>query len=283
MRNRKVSGAERVATVDPGCRLLVRGPFSPGDVSVRVRSEARPTTPELERRIEASWRATLAQAAVDGRHVFNGEVLRWLGAEVRSEGGRRRLELTVAPSTFREFVGTNLDPELKPDVAGGDLPWSQFANAMGTSSVLVTKDGAVVAGRRSSSVIGYAGALHSFGGMLEAVDLAGGAVDVFASLKRELREELGLADEEIEAPVLEGIILEPLIHQPEMIFHARIRLSFAELDPRWRSAESGDEHDELLALEESPADPEAEFARLAPVSPIGRAALALYWSRAKER
>jgi 8-oxo-dGTP pyrophosphatase MutT (NUDIX family) len=154
---------------------------------------------------------------------------------------------------------------------------------MGTSSVLVTKEGAVVVGRRSSSVVGYAGALHSFGGMLEAVDLKSGAVDVFASLKRELREELGLADEEIAAPVLEGIILEPLIHQPEMIFHARVGLTFAELQARWKSAESGDEHDELLALEEAPADPEAEFERLAPVSPIGKAALAMYWSRAKTR
>ena len=272
-----------MTTVDPGCRLLVRGPFEPGDVTVRVRAQARPTTPELERRIEATWQATLAQAQIDGRNVFNGEVLRWLGADLRTDGPRRRLELTVAPSTYREFVGTNLDPELKPDVAGGDLPWSHFGNAMGTSSVLVTKEGAVVVGRRSTTVVGYAGALHSFGGMLEAVDLEAGAVDVFRSLERELREELGLRDEEIESPVMEGIILEPLIHQPEMIFHVRTSLTFQELQSRWKSAESGDEHDELLAFEEAPADPEGEFARLAPVSPIGRAALALYWSRVRAK
>lgn len=265
--------------VDPGCKLLVRGPFRAGDVTVHVRDVARPTTPELERQIEAAWRSTLTQAKVDGRNVFNGEVLRWLGAQVRESGGRRRLELTVAPSTYREFVGTNLDPARRPDVAGGDIPWSQFGNAMGTSSVVVTTDGAVVVGRRSSSVVGYAGCLHSFGGMLEAVDREAGAVDVFASLRRELREELGLADEEIEPPTLEGIILEPLIHQPEMIFHARVKRTFAELQSRWKSAESGDEHDELLALEEEPVDAEEVFARLAPVSPIGRAALALYWSR----
>jgi 8-oxo-dGTP pyrophosphatase MutT (NUDIX family) len=272
-----------LAKVDPGCRLLVRGPFGEGDVTVVVRDEPRPTTPELERHIEAAWRATLEQARRDGRNVFNGEVLRWLGAQVRDEGGRRRLELIVAPSTYRDFVGTNLDPALKPDIAGGDVPWPRFSNAMGTSSVVVTSDGAVVIGRRSSSVVGYAGCLHSFGGMLEAVDREGGTVDVFASLRRELREELGLADAEIEAPILEAIILEPLIHQPEMILHVRVKLTFAELQSRWRSAESGDEHDELLALEESPADAEAAFARLAPVSPIGRAALAMYWSRAKTR
>jgi 8-oxo-dGTP pyrophosphatase MutT (NUDIX family) len=271
-----------LASVNPGCRLLVRGPFEAGDVTVRVLEEARPTTPELERQIEESWRATLALAKREGRHVFNGGVMRWLNAEVRPSGGRRRLQLTVAPSTYREFVGTNLDPNLKPDVAQGTIPWSHFGNAIGTSSVVVTSDGVVVAGRRSASVIGYAGTVHSFGGMLEAVDRDGGSVDAFASLRRELREELGLRDVEIGPPVLEAIILEPLIHQPEMIFHVRVTNDFAELKRRWKSAESGDEHDELLALEEAPADAEAEFTRLAPVSPIGRAALALYWSRARE-
>lgn len=272
-----------MAKVDPGCRLLVRGPFEAGDVTVVVREEARPTTPELEREIESSWQATLAQARLDGRNVFNGEVLRWLGVDVHDERGRRRLALTVAPSTYREFVGTNLEAALKPDIAGGDLPWSHFGNAMGTSSVVVTSDRAVVIGRRSTSVVGYAGCIHSFGGMLEAVDRQAGAVDVFASLRRELREELGLSDDEILSPVMEGIILEPLIHQPEMIFHVRTSLTFRELQSRWKSAESGDEHDELLALEDAPADAEAEFARLAPVSPIGRAALAMYWSRGHKR
>jgi len=270
-----------VATVNPRCRLLVRGPFEAGDVTVRIVDEPCSISAELERRIEATWRSTTALAKVEGRHVFNGEVMRWLNAEIRTDSDRRLLHLTVAPSTYREFVGTNLDPTLKPDVAQGTLPWSHFGNAMGTSSVVVTSDDVVVAGRRSASVLGYAGHLHSFGEMLEAVDRHGATVDVFASLRCELREELGLRDVEIGLPVLEAIILEPLIHQPELIFHVRASLPFAKLKERWRTAESGDEHDELLALAESPADAEAELRRLAPVSPIGRAALALYWSRTR--
>ena len=75
MTERKVSGAGRVATVDPGCRLLVRGPFEAGDVTVAVREEPRPTTKWLERQIEAAWQETLALAQVEGRRIWNGEVM----------------------------------------------------------------------------------------------------------------------------------------------------------------------------------------------------------------
>lgn len=264
--------------VDPRCRLLVRGPFRPGEVAVTLRSERRPTTPALDRRIDATWASELARAARDGRHLFNGPILRLVESRVQTTAAGSRLELFAAPATYMEFVGTNLDPECRPDFAGGPWPWAHFANALGTSAVVVTRDGQLVAGRRSDRVLGNPGCVHAFGGILEAADRRGAQVDVFASLRRELHEELGVTADEVGDAVLEGMILEPEIHQPELIFHVSVALPLAELTHRWQRAESRDEHAALVTLARAPPDPEAELARVAPVSPIGRAALALYWS-----
>ena len=281
--------------VDPGCRLLARGPFLPGAVATRLVRQPRPSTPALDAHIEAAWRSAVERAARDGHELFDGEVLRWIDGRVRERGGRRELEMTVAPARYREFVGTNLDPTLRASFDGeapGTTPaaaaaaatvhpWARFANAVGTSAVVVTSDGRLVAGRRSARVLGYAGCVHAFGGMLEATDAAAESseVDAFVGLLRELNEELGVAAAEISDPVLEGVILEPQIWQPELIFHAKVARTFAGLVDAWRGAPHRDEHDELIHFPLAPADPEAELRRAAPVSPIGRAALALYWSR----
>jgi hypothetical protein len=274
--------------VDPGCRLLARGPFLPGAVATRLVDEPRPSTPALDASIEAAWSAAVERAARDGHHFFDGNVLRWIDGRVQERNGRRELEMTVAPAKYREFVGTNLDPSLRArfepdtgeDASGRVHPWSRFANAIGTSAVVVTSDGVLVAGRRSARVLGYAGCVHAFGGMLEATDTAlDGAIDAFAGLARELTEELGADAGEFSKPVLEGVILEPQIWQPELIFHVEVARTFAGLVDAWRGASHRDEHDGLLPFPLAPADPEAEMRRAAPVSPIGRAALALYWSR----
>jgi hypothetical protein len=286
--------------VDPGCRLLARGPFLPGAVATRVVAQVRPSTPALDAHIETAWRSAVERAARDGHELFDGDVLRWIEGRVRERGGRRELEMTVAPAKYREFVGTNLDPTLRARLDGeahGPTPteavaaaaatvhpWTHFANAVGTSAVVVTSDERLVAGRRSARVLGYAGCVHAFGGMLEASDAAAdpatsGAVDAFGGLARELTEELGVAAGEISEPVLEGVILEPQIWQPELIFHARVARTFAGLVDAWRGAPHRAEHDDLVTFPLAPADPEAELRRAAPVSPIGRAALALYWSR----
>jgi hypothetical protein len=282
--------------VDPGCRLLARGPFLPGAVATRLVDEPRPSTPALDAHIEAAWSGAVERAARDGHHFFDGNVLRWVDGRVQERNGRRELEMTVAAAKYREFVGTNLDPGLRAsfDGEGGATaaagrtdgtgaqvhPWSHFANAIGTSAVVVTTDGVLVAGRRSARVLGYAGCVHAFGGMFEATDTADdGAIDAFLGLARELTEELGADAGEFSKPVLEGVILEPLIWQPELIFHVEVARTFTGLIDAWRGASHRDEHDGLLAFPLAPADPEAELRRAAPVSPIGRAALALYWSR----
>jgi hypothetical protein len=116
----------------------------------RLVAQARPSTPALDAHIEATWRTAVERAARDGHELFDGDVLRWIVERVRERGGRRELEMTVAPAKYREFVGTNLDPTLRASfdgetqgpapaaaaVAATVHPWARFANAIGTSAVV---------------------------------------------------------------------------------------------------------------------------------------------------
>ena len=261
--------------------MLVQGSFGESDVRVGLRDEPRPTTSELDLRIERRWKEAHDLAQRERRPLFDGPVLRWLRlSQETAPDGRMRLRLEVGRGRFREFVGTNLDPEVRPDLAGGDIPWSHFGNAVGTSALVVTGDGRLVAGRRSRRVLGYAGHVHSFGGLLEAVDAADGEVDAFASMRRELHEELALAPAETGDLTLLGAIVDPRIHQPELLFRARVAQDARELRERWRGASSRDEHSELLEFPDDPRAIEAALAAAAPVSAIGRDCFALHFAAA---
>lgn len=249
-------------------------------VRASIVAEPRPSSPDLDAHIERRWNETVAEAAREGHLLFDGAVLRWLRHELDATSGREaRLHLIVGRGSYRDFVGTNLDSSLAPDLAGGAVPWIHFGNAIGTSAIVATRDGKLVAGRRSRRVFGYRNHVHSFGGMLEGVDVTEDVVDVFASMRRELSEELAIAPAEIHELTLNGIIVDPGIHQPELLFDVRVPLSARELRERWKSAVSQDEHSDLLEFPDDPAEIEAALARAAPVSPIGRACFALHFSR----
>ena len=259
--------------------MLVRGPFREGAVSAVVTEPPRKGTTALAAdmdralvaHVDRRWREALAKAGGEGRHLFDGGVLRWLRHSVSAVG----LEIELGRGSFREFVGTNLDPQIVADVERGALLWEQLGNAVGTSAIVVTRDGRLLAGRRSARVVGNAGELHSFGGILEGVEPASPRVDVFASMRRELQEELALEPAELRDLTLNGVILDPATLQPEMLFDVVVPLTAREVRERWPKAASRDEHDSLIDLPDDPRAIESALAAHAPVSPIGRACLAL--------
>ena len=261
------------------CALLVAGRFARGDVIARVVDRPRPSDAALDAAIARRWSAASERARREGRDLFDGALLRWIDATTRDGGGgRTTLALEVGIGTYRDFVGTNLalapDDRERPADRGGRHAWERFGNAIGTSALVTTADGWVVAGRRSDSVFSFPGWLHCFGGMLEGVDRGGdGATcDVFASMERELDEELGLQRGELTGLALVAIVREPTIDQPELLFDARVATTLAGLRERWRRAPSRDEHRELVALPLDRAARTAELAAMALVSPVVRAA-----------
>jgi 8-oxo-dGTP pyrophosphatase MutT (NUDIX family) len=252
------------------------GWFPPGHVRARVTQTPRATTPELEALIAETWERVQAQCRASGAILYNGRLWRWIDHAV--EDGR--LWLTVGPTCYRDFVGTNLHNRHRIREFGRAM----FSNPIGTTATIISADGWLLYGRRSHRVAYHAGHLHTFGGALEAADQAkDGSIDPFAAVRRELAEELGLAAHEITGLGSVGLIHDHEIWQPELLFEATVTLERdALLDRLVHDAEQ--EHTGIEAVRDEP-DALVPFMRqAAPVAPVAVGAICLHgrhrWGKA---
>jgi len=261
--------------------ILAFGEFERARLRTQYEPVERPSAPALEELIAVEWerQVALAEQSRPKRLLFNGGLLRYLRHEIHAEslGGGQVFDLTVGPTCYRDFVGTNLFNHHRLDEFG----WERFANPIGTTGTLVSSDGLICYGRRSAKVAYHAAFIHTFGGALEEQDrTADGRVDPFASLRRELREELGLQTDELAWLCCVGLIRDKEIYQPELLFEARLTITAGALRKRWETAEARDEHDDIATL---PDDAEAivPFIRACgPIAPVAIGALFLHGRRA---
>jgi hypothetical protein len=258
--------------------VVVDGPFAPEDVVISVEESARPTTPRLESLIAEEWERQTALASRDGRRLFNGSLLRYVRHEnVIDEFGQKRLRLRVGPTCYRDFVGTNLFNHHRL----GEFTGEQFANPIGTTATIVTADGYLCYGRRSSSVAYHGGHVHTLGGALEAGDLAANqqTVDALAAVLRELREEVGFESEDLVQAYCTGMIRDKEIRQPEMLFDVYTGLSTAELNRRWLRAEAKDEHVALVTCPDRPGAISPFIRQCGAIAPVAVGAMFLHGRR----
>jgi len=240
-------------------RFHLIGEFAPGEVIVEAVPDTRPCLPEVEALIDAAWSEAARRPGV---HLFDGPMCRL--ESFRAEGSH--LTLQLSPTSYKPFLGTNLShPELA-DRFGPVI----LGNPVGVSSLLQTSDDVLLLGRRNDSVAYYPGRIHPFAGSLEPQD-----ADVFAAVRRELEEELSLADGDLSHMTCAGIAEDARIRQPELIFRVRTSRSRAQIE----SSLDETEHSAIFAL---PATRTALEAALAEplLTPIATAAL-LLWGRAQ--
>ncbi|MBI5762530.1 MAG: hypothetical protein HZA51_03280 [Planctomycetes bacterium] len=259
----------------PSERIVVQacGRFPRERVRVTFDAAPRPSTPALDAFIAEEWERQVALAKGTQRMLFNGGMLRYVSHAVREDASGQRFEMTVGPTCYRDFVGTNLYGGHWLDRVG----WERFSNAVGTTATILTADGMICYGRRSQRVAFHAGHVHTFGGALEMNDrTADGSVDVFGSLRRELREELALTPDDIDAIECVGLIRDKEIHQPELLFEARVRLTAKEIHIRWESAEAKDEHEGIVSFRDDPAAIEAFISSCGAIAPVAVGALVIH-------
>jgi len=230
--------------------VLAFGCFPSERTQILETSRPRPTSDIIESAIETAWSRQVDEARCNGRLLFNGDLLRYVGHRVDARDDGPKLLLEVGPTCYRDFVGTNLFNHHRL----AEFGWDRFANPIGTTATLLTRDGRIVYGRRSDRVAYHAGHVHTFGGALGPGDRGvDGRIDAFGSVARELEEEVGLQPSDFEPLICVGIVRDCEIRQPEMLFETRAHLDSAELVRRWENATARDEHSDLVWLENDPA------------------------------
>lgn len=254
----------------PAFEVDATGVYRPGDLHIAWRDEPASMDRELLGLIEQTWTREMAAARHDGRNLFNGQLVRYLRHQVDGH----TLSIQVGPTDYAAFMGTNY---LHYDRAV-ELGWESFSNPIGTSTNVITADGKLVCGRRNQKVACHAGFVHNIGGGLEAGERrADGTFDAFASMRRELHEEAGVEEKQIRELVCLGMIRDPFVRQPELIFDARVSLSRREIEQRMNAMD--DEHEQFVSCAD---DPEAilRFIQTTPkIAPISVGALCLHGRR----
>ena len=235
------------------------GDWPEGAIETRWAHASRPTVPEVEAAIDEAWASALARP---GLHLFDGPMCRLESSSVAPDG---RLRLVLSTTSYKTFLGTNLT---RPDFARQHGP-QILANPVGVSALLETADAFLLLGRRSDAVAYYPGRVHPFAGALEPRDGA----DVFAAVRRELREELSLEPGDAGGLHCVGLVEDDALRQPELVFLARCRLARAQVEARLDPAE----HRGVYAV---PATREAVEAALPDpaLTPVAAASL-LLWGR----
>ncbi len=175
------------------------------------------TTPARDREIDRVWNEILTRPGV---RLFDGPMCRlesWIS-------GGDTLDLNFSLTSYRLFVGTNIAIAQRPD----DSITDEFlARSIGVSPALVSSDGFLLMGRRNASVAYYPNRLHPFAG---AIEPRGESVNLFVEVRRELREELSLNDQDIAEIRCTGIVEDTTLRHPEMMFAVRSNRTRAEIE-----------------------------------------------------
>src|SRR4051812_9222284 len=147
------------------------GNWSRGQVSVQTVASTRRINPAVEAMIDSAWREGQSRL---GSKLFDGSMCRMESWHASPDS----LNLNLSPTRYRIFFGTNLMNHQRGDELGREA----FANPVGISTALLTRDGWLLFGRRSERVAYYPNRVHPFAGALEEKDLG----DVFGAIEREM-------------------------------------------------------------------------------------------------
>jgi len=181
--------------------------------------------------------------------------------------------MTLAPTCYRDFFGTNVHN----DGQSTQINREYFADPLGISATVITRDGYIALGRRSQRVACHEGYLHTFGGMLEPRDrLKDGSFDLFGGIARELSEELGVQPGDISESVIIGLVRDRQLLQPELLFDVTLKLTRNELQGLFDPNLSDQEHTGIEFVHDNPDAILPFVESSSPVTPVAEASLLLH-------
>ena len=238
--------------------VLAAGDWNESQVGITFDAPPRKIVPDVEAKIDTAWNKLLAKPGV---HLFDGPIVR-LGS---FDASPDHLHLHVGRTSYKPFVGTNMaHPELV-DSHGRDV----MANPVGVSCLLLSGDGHAIMGHRRSTLAYYPSRVHPFAGSIDPSD-----AHPFDAVRREMREELSLADAKITDTRCTGVVEDHLLRQAELVFYAQSDLPLDVL----AAAVQEEEHHAVWSIAMTPAALGEAIAHEAGLTPVACASL-LLWGR----
>ncbi len=225
-------------TTAPPFTVEVAGPFRLEQIRADWTDVKRRTTPEIEALIAETWDSRLAEAEARGGMLWSAPMARLV--DWRVDAGE--LTLRFGPTTYRDFVGTNVANPWIADRFGPD----HLSDGCGISALIRTADGQLTLQRRSQAVFEFAGLIAACGGALEPLSPDDPSTSLAAQARRELREELGLPADALGVMTLLGIGRTTDRHKPELVYLAETTVTWPDLRDRQH-----DEHTALVAIEDT--------------------------------
>ena len=248
--------------------LDVVGTFAPTDVTVQWSDQRRQCNDELARLIDQAWELALWQAKKAGQTIFDGPMCRLISYAV--DAGR--FDMTLGPVSYKEFVGTNQTQAYVRYLHGPEV----LADPLGVSASIITADGFLLLGLRSTHVMQYPERLHPIGGTVEPRDETN-LIDPFQSMLDEFNEETGVALDNVSDITLLGLVHDKNTVQPELIFDLKVDVDAAAVRRGAETAVDAEEHTNIVPVRDHPAAVvtflEQNFSLL---TPVGLAALLLH-------
>jgi 8-oxo-dGTP pyrophosphatase MutT (NUDIX family) len=249
----------------PPFLLHALGPFARDRVVSTFDGLRMATNAETRALIEAAWISREAEASARGQLLFAGPMCRLHALSVRDD----ELALSFGPTNYRELVGTNLShPEF-----GSRFGDEFLSNGTGVCAAIETVDHKLVVQRRGARVFEHPGRLHVCGGAVEPQSNSGNAVaDPFATIEREMAEELGILPSEITEMRCLGLARDGATHKPEVLLHVRIDRTARQI-----AEETSAEHTALHIIDADPASLSGWMTdHWTEIAPIGLACLTAY-------
>lgn len=211
----------------PRFESLAAGLYQREDLHVHFNPTPHAPPPSID--LDGPWRAACARWPA----LFNGPQVRL--RSFQSSPGRLCIECEL--TDYRSFLGTNL--------RSGDLkgvePARDFANPIGVSGGIVTRDGEVILIVRSENLSDYPGFPDTVGGGIhvdETESDAPAAIHPFDAMGREVEEELGLKADEFSVRHCLGLYRNRETFKPELVFDVRTTLEAGRITSRCSEIQS---------------------------------------------
>ncbi|MBT3201258.1 MAG: hypothetical protein HN350_15265 [Phycisphaerales bacterium] len=241
--------------------LDVMDQFSRDDLNVTWSDQLRQTNDDVEKLIDEAWISQTQRTEGSTAKIFNGQLCRLI--DDNCDDGK--LNLTLGPVSFKEFIGTNATQAYIRHLHGTEV----MANPLGVSTTVCTNDGLIVLGMRNNDMIQYASRIHPIGGTVEP-PTENASPDPFEAILAELHEETAAPLDSVSEIMCLGLVRDRNTVQPELIFDCRIDCSAVDLFASAATAVDAAEHSSLVPVRDHPAAVvafmEQHFSQLTPVA-----------------